>query len=172
MDWLKWQYTFDYDTPEAPGPSLHTWLWHFRICRNNENRDCSTQGVLRRNDTFLLHDEIGHRNFPFTGKVNFVTGAGHHFQQLPFQPPNAAIQPPTPFKLLPMCVGKHCGFCLRSADMKYPGLAETGPLWNDRGIALVENERYCIPVMFEKVACLEEERSENRCYPFGLGMIR
>ncbi|KAK4124724.1 hypothetical protein N657DRAFT_330700 [Parathielavia appendiculata] len=58
-----------------------------------------------------------------------------------------------------MCVqGEHCGFCLGSADKTYPGLAEYGG-WDNRGITLCQNERYCVPVMIEKFPCLEKDRS-------------
>jgi hypothetical protein len=122
----------------------------------NQDRDCKKGGRVQRDDTFLLHDEVGKRE-KIAGATNlFVTGIpGQEYLRLPENPGDPGQQP-MPFKLVPICATGMCGFCLRSGDRNKPGLAEDGG-WDDRYITRVVNGRYCIPIMLEQCPCLDDE---------------
>jgi hypothetical protein len=147
----KWDYIF-HTSPVPEQVSLHSHMYHFRVCRPDE--DCSVTGQkVVRQDKFLLRDEIGLRDQP--DNTRFITGTPGAHMRYPDNP-NDPNQKPVPFKLVPTCVGKDCGFCLGSGDEKWPGLAEVCPA-DQRSIGLWHNKRYCIPVTVEQYPCLTDE---------------
>lgn len=138
-----WDYTFGND-------ALHSHMYHFRVCRTVD--DCSRRGKLTRGDRFVLHDEVGHREGrPSAG---FVSGGRLAHQQLQTDPST----PATLFRLVPVCVGKDCGFCLGGGSDELPGLGMVCPVDEPgTGIGISENPRHCVPITVEKYPCLKEE---------------
>jgi hypothetical protein len=148
----KWDYIFH---ARAGSPSLTSHMYHFRICRAAGDGDCSASGQrVVRGHKFLLRDEIGVRDQPESSGLatGFVSGGPGAHQRFPDNP----SAKPTPFKLVPVCVGKDCGFCLGSGDEEWPGLAEVCPA-DQKSIGLWKNPRYCVPVTIEKYPCLIDE---------------